>query len=385
LLQLLVLAAPSTRLQLRENAAPGPEVSWLRIAAYLGALTWTVTCLWLGSSFLAGNRLPLWRWTEVLAALPSLLLIDLAVHECGHIAAGWCAGFRFERICIGPLLVRRVEDGWGFSLHPAMSWGGGFALATPRDARRVRPGLLMFFAGGPAASLLLAAGCLMAFVTSPGTSWAPWAHPIGLLAAWSSYSFLANCNPVCSKTVRTDGAWIVELARGSALGQRLCAHYAMAASEHSQVRPADWSPNWIRHALGVKDHSADRLAALLLAYRHHLDRGEIILAGRFLDEAVNLQHRLPANFSTRRLWLERAYFLARHRSDAVNSREALERGRRGLPVERPLLLRATCAVQLAEGDVRAVNSLQLARQCRGGLQLTGNAAFEQRLIATLEA
>jgi hypothetical protein len=288
-------------------------------------------------------------------------------------------------MCVGPLLVRRVPEGWGFSLHPAMAWGGGFALAIPQEPRSVRPGLLMFFAGGPVASFLLASAGVLAFVSSPGTAWAAYAHPVGLLAAWASFSFLANSTPVRWSAASTDGAWIAELAHGTALGRRLCAHYAMAASENGKVRPADWNPNWIQQALAIHDVSADRMAGLLLAYRHHLDRGEIILAGRFLDDAVNLQRRLPMNFATRRLWLERAYYQARYRKDPVTGREALELGRRGLPVERSLTLRAECAVLMAEGDVRAVVMIDDARERQRSLHPSGMTAFEERLIGTLEA
>jgi len=381
-LEIVVFLLPATRRHLNETATAGPAVSWPRLTLYLATLTWAVVSLWGGARFLAHHGLPVWNWRELLPALPLIAFVDLVVHELGHVAAGWCAGFRFERLCLGPLLIRRLPAGWGISWHAAMAWGGGFVLAIPRDTRSVRPGLLMFFAGGPVASFTLAALAVMLFATAPGAAWAPWAHPLGVLAAWATFSFIANCSPVHFRATSTDGAWLAELAEGTNAGRRLCAHYAMAASENCEVRPADWNPRWIAHALALHDISADRLAGLLHAYRHHLDRGEIVLAGRFLDEAVNLQKRLPVNFATRRLWLERAYYLARHRGDALNAREAWERARHGLPVEPPLRLRAECALLMAEGDERAAHRLA---QARGSLQPSGMGAFEERLIATLEA
>jgi hypothetical protein len=334
-------------------------------------------CGWAGVRFIEIHALPVWRPAALALVFPLIVLIDVAIHEAGHLVAAWTVDFRFDRLCVGPLLVRRFQDGWGVTLHPSLTWDGGFAAALPSDARQIRANLLLFIAGGPAASLLLSGLCTILFLNSPGTRLAGWAEPIGLLAAWSAFTFVANSIPMRAGTVMTDGAWIAELVHGTLCGQRYCALYAMAASEHSNVRPADWHPRWIEQALALADESPERLSALLLAYTHYLDRGDGARAGACLDEAVTLQHRLPPTMITRHLWLERAYFLAHHRGDALNAREAWARAQRGLPVERALLLRAECAVLTAEGDTRAASDLlTLAEAVVGRSRPSGVRAFE---------
>ena len=376
-IELIAFSLPDTRRHLTEHAPGAPKLQWERALVYLGGFVWIGFCAWAGVRFLDQHRLPAWPPRHLLWVIPLLVGVDITVHELGHLAAGWWAGFRFDRVCIGPLLIHRLRDGWGVTLQAALTWDGGFAAALPTDPRRVRPNLLLFLAGGPLASFLLFAGCLMLFLTSPESRWADWAEPIGLLGAWSIVTCIVNLMPAGRRTVRTDGAWIAELASGSHAGRRHCALYAMAASEHGARRPADWHPRWIAQALELADLTPEHIAALVLAYVHYLDGGDLKRAGRLLDDAVTLQHRLPPNFVTRLLWLERTYFLAHHRGDPRSARDAWDRARSGLPVERGLLLRAECALLAAEGDTRTASELLAAARAllRSG-STSGMAAFE---------
>lgn len=377
IIQLVTFAFPAARAHFTEMAPAGPGLRWRRALVYGTGLLWVGLWAWAGVRFLDAQALPVWRPEALALILPLLVFVDVAVHECGHLIAGWTVDFRFERLCVGPVLIRRFQDGWGVTLHPALTWDGGFAAALPSDPRQIRANLLVFLAGGPAASLLLCCVCIICFANSPGTRLAPWAEPIGLLGAWSAFTFVANSIPMRAGVALTDGAWIAELVHGTPHGRRYCALYAMASSEYNEMRPADWHHRWIAHALAVPDPSPERLSALLLAYTHHLDRGEVERAGACLDEAITLQHRLPSNHITRHLWLERAYFLAHYRRDALNARQAWQRGQSGLPVERSLLLRAECALLTAEGDTRTASDLlALAENVLGHSRRSGIASFE---------
>ncbi len=83
--------------------------------------------------------------------------IALAVHECGHLAAGLLAGWRFDLLVIGPLRLARESGGrvrLGWNRDPAMFGGAGGA--TPTRTTGLRNAMAMFVAGGPLASLLVA-------------------------------------------------------------------------------------------------------------------------------------------------------------------------------------------------------------------------------------
>jgi hypothetical protein len=74
------------------------------------------------------------RWT--VAAMVSFGLMAIlvafaavAVHELGHVLGGLCAGFRFNSLRIGPLLIHR-----GFRISQYRGWGawlGGAAQVIP--------------------------------------------------------------------------------------------------------------------------------------------------------------------------------------------------------------------------------------------------------------
>ena len=383
-IELITFALPETRRYLSERAPGAPRMEWGRGLLYAIGFVWIGFCAWGGVRFLDRYHLPAWPLRHLVWVIPMLLVVDVTVHELGHLAAGWCAGFRFDRVCIGPLIIHRQRYGWSATLHPSLTWDGGFASAIPADPRRIRLNLLLFVAGGPLASFLLFAACLMLFLTSPESAWAGWAEPIGLLGAWSLVTCLVNLMPARSHAALTDGAWLAELAAGTAAGRRYCALYAMAASEHHAQRPADWHPRWIAQALAGTEPTAERVSALLLTYFHYLDRGDHRRAGRALDDAVTLQRRLPSSFVTRLLWLERTYFLAHHRRDPLSARAAWDRAGGGLPVERGLMLRAECALLASEGDTRTASELlALAQALLPRENPSGMAAFEAGRLADL--
>jgi hypothetical protein len=46
-----------------------------------------------------------------------------AVHECGHLVAGWCVGLRFKGVRIDPFRIRLDSGRWIFRVRPRLFWG----------------------------------------------------------------------------------------------------------------------------------------------------------------------------------------------------------------------------------------------------------------------
>jgi hypothetical protein len=97
------------------------------------------------------------------------------------------------------------------------------------------------------------------------------------------------------------------------------------------------------------DGSAEDAAAAALAYSWALDRGDVDGAGAFLDRALAAQDQLPAA-SRPALFLEAAYFTARHREDAAGARAFLAQAKGSALIEPYTRRRSEAAVLLAEGD-----------------------------------
>ena len=49
-----------------------------------------------------------------------IVLFAVAIHELGHVAAGWRLGFRFQSVAIGPIWVKRDDSGWAVKPRRAL-------------------------------------------------------------------------------------------------------------------------------------------------------------------------------------------------------------------------------------------------------------------------
>ena len=102
------------------------------------------------------------EWTA--SGIASLLLMApvigyavISVHEIGHVLGGLCAGFRFNALRIGPLLIHR-----GFRISRCRepgAWLGGEARMIPNSGGRPALRALALVSAGPAANILSACTC----------------------------------------------------------------------------------------------------------------------------------------------------------------------------------------------------------------------------------
>jgi hypothetical protein len=92
-------------------------------------------------------------WTIV--ALPLVMLLGLAWHEAGHVAAGLLGGFEFVLCAVGPLRLERHDGRLRASFNRVpMLWGGIAACVPNGYAADLQLKMILFAAGGPLFSLL---------------------------------------------------------------------------------------------------------------------------------------------------------------------------------------------------------------------------------------
>jgi hypothetical protein len=145
-----------------------------------------------------------------LLALPVLVLLVLAVHEGGHLFGGFRRGMRFLVFIVGPFQLSRPTSGVRFDWIFSLGVMGGLAAATPDPERPLRPQLLSLVAGGPLASVLLAAVGL-----SLAGSLGGWLGAYSLFAGILSFViFLGAAIPVRVGGYMSDGMQFVEVIRG---------------------------------------------------------------------------------------------------------------------------------------------------------------------------
>lgn len=370
----------------RTSSTPIPRASPVFVTISVAALGLTY---WLGWTLIDSGRqagvptLPLWA---NLLAIPACVFAATAIHELGHLAAGWAVGFRFALISIGPVLLMRRADGWKFGWYGQMGWTGGYAGATVSDLHLLRARRMIFAAGGPLANLAGVPVFLCLYFLGAGRSWG-WSGDLSLtLALISLYLFLLSAIPLESEGFETDGKSFLSLLLLNPAGKRTVALSGCLLSDTQLLRPKDWPSQWVKDLLADPDGSRRFQSACYMAYLHHLDRAELSAASGALAHLERLMAGNNAGFDTRPYAMELAYFEARHRGNAATARKWLSVGSDGVEAERFVELRAQAAVLLAEGrSADAYITIQLARQILGECARTGFTDLDRSLLDDLAA
>jgi hypothetical protein len=333
--------------------------------ALLIVVVWSMDEFRLISRLMSGISLFEVPWLFISAILLALFAAG-AVHEFGHLLAGQWMHFRWQLLVIGPLQFRRGQK----RIQATWQWRGslfdGLTASLPENVRQLRWRMLVFAAGGPLASLLLAlVGTAVFFAYRRDLDFlreSGWLVEVAAITAVASLLFfLSSMKPgLYYSGLPADGGRIVTLLQDNALAERWCTLVLLNRADASGLRPRDWDAVLVHKALALADGTYDDLAARIIGYQWALDSGRIDVAGRLLDEA--LASWAAWMTGTRlRLALEKAYFLARHRRNAPDAREWYDRVRRNRQT-RPLQYRAEAAIFLAEGNFQAAQT-----QARAGL------------------
>jgi hypothetical protein len=168
----------------------------------------------------AGLGVSWWAAPFLVAVILTMRMGCLAVHEVGHLLAGSLAGWQWETLKLGPLLVWR-EDGSTrvtFCSRERVKAAGQVRFASPASVLDTEPRRIAMLAGGPLASAGLAWGAWLLWRTLD----APLAEVVaGVVALYSTVVFVTTVLPFESAGNLSDGgAILLELRRRSAGRER---------------------------------------------------------------------------------------------------------------------------------------------------------------------
>jgi hypothetical protein len=159
------------------------------------------------------------------ATLALTLWLTLVVHELGHMVAGWLLGFHFRWLAVGPLRLvaecGRIRVRWN---NPLPMWGGAVFM-VPAGGTRLAARLMVYAAGGPLMSLLVAvAACWTGVWLLPGTDGGRMAI---LVALMSGGTFVATAQPFGTGIgVPSDGGRVLMFIRRRAEAEARAAELA---------------------------------------------------------------------------------------------------------------------------------------------------------------
>jgi hypothetical protein len=305
------------------------------------------------------------------------VILSVALHEAGHVFAGWWMRYDFFSVSVGPLVLRRVRGRLRLRFEMrGLNVLGGLTIMFPRSGEPSRKATAWYIAAGPLASLicaLLLGGFAVMLKGAPG-GLVGWIYFIWLTAILSLAIGLMALIPESSRGIESDGSYLLKLARGAADVFPPQGIQQIFSLSISGVRPRDLPPTLLVHP-GTSTDANHRIICAMLLYTHHLDKGDTEKAICFLDEAVEEVTKAPSSLLRSSVLLEKAFTEAFFAGKPESAADFLEQGSKGYS-EKVSLKRAQAAVFLAQGDkekARAAANDALAELPRhydaGGVQL----------------
>ena len=238
------------------------------------------------------SRLDALLWWDLLL-LPISFLFVLAVHEAGHLLGGFRKGMRFLLYIVGPFQLTRTASGIRFNWIFNLGTFGGLAAATPDPDQPIRPQFLSLIAGGPLASLVLAALGFALFLLLDGRIGA---HAL-IIALFSALIFIVTAVPSRAGGFMSDGMQFIEVLRGGDAVLERQQLTGLMAQSMAGIRPRDWKAEWLEPAAqeGAGDpmrRVAIRMMAMLMAE----DRGQTATADAHADWLAEHTDDYPQGF-----------------------------------------------------------------------------------------
>ena len=218
-------------------------------------------------------------------------MVQIVLHEGGHLAAGLATGYGFVSFRIGSVMLLKKEGRLRLCRYKLAGTGGQCLLAPPPWREEGFPAFL-YNLGGPLANLLTAALCGLGVWQWRG------AHPalasilltVGLMGL---YLGLVNGIPLKIQGMPNDGynaLCLRDTAGKRAVWAQLAIHAAQAEGARMKEMPADWFT--LPGGAGPDDPLKG--AVWVCRYSRLLDEGRYEEAAALRDELLDGKARLAA-------------------------------------------------------------------------------------------
>ena len=309
----------------------------------------------LAVGLLIGLALDFWMVNAVRTDASSLLIIPwfllawqvtIAIHESGHLLAGWLAGFTIRGAVICCYRLMRTREGWRFTLEWKRLISGGLAyvLSSGPEDSDWRYGAMV--AAGPLASVLWFAVLL----------WIPW--PEGMEGARRPALFAAGIVaaiavlPITAGGTLSDMARLLTLARGGDNWLRWKLLLRYQALDAQCVPPREWDPEGLDRAAALSGgRPIEQLACTQYAHLAAADRADPAEAARHVESMLALSGGIGP------VWRAATFFTAAGfhawTKNAALARSWLDQAGTGKGLPKYCRWSAEAEVLLAEGHIDA--------------------------------
>jgi hypothetical protein len=302
------------------------------------------------------------------------LFACLHVHEHGHAIGARLAGWRVHAICVGKWVYSPATRRKQRASYLMTGERAGWTLATPADGDWEK-GRALFYAGGPLANLLAAAGAVALALLIPG-SWL--AAALEGFAISSAVIGLLNLVPVRQAGRRgSDGAQLLDIARGEKQDPLTGDISLLFGAYFDGIAAKDWDGELVRRVEDASPGNPPNRGRDVMLVMRYLSQGAFRRAYDYLERA-----KYDGAMAT--LLLHHAFLVALVTRDAARARTMLTGLHRGLRDLTSLYRRAEAAVLALEG--KQAKARQAALKWRSLAERYGEGfdAHEQRIFFAIE-
>lgn len=319
--------------------------------------------------------------------IPVACLAAIALHEGGHLFAGWLQGGRFLLYMVGPIKLHRTPSGLRMCRNRGVNVLGGLAMSVLPHEGSVVSATRGLVAGGPVASLV---SSLTAFVgwtmlnkvshrLSPNPILSFTMDFVLWLAIFSGFSFFISAVPYQTRGLKSDGKRFLDLlGTGPAVRQERSL-LALTFALMSGIRPRELNPHLVAESLKLGDGSANDIWARHIAASHASDLGDVAGEQGYLDAVMRKEEVLP-KFIADTVRASYAILIATNWGEPSAARAWLESAGT-VEWDPSTRLTGEAAVLLAEGNRKA--ALETARKALKALDQKTALVRDQAQFETL--
>lgn len=222
-------------------------------------------------------------------------IVDISIHELGHLVGGLMSGYRFVCIQIAGLTVSRAADGRLRIGRMNLPGANGHCLMEPPEIKNGKMPYRMLGAGGILANLIAAAAFGMAAFRADG----PTARMLfTVFAIWNAADVLINGIPFRGY-VDNDAQNLLEMSRSQEAVRKYRQGMMMSVMKFRGVRIKDMPEEWFYlptkqyiSALGRSPNGLRVQYALAMLVKGHIYKARLL--EEEYDEAVR-KHPMTRN------------------------------------------------------------------------------------------
>lgn len=315
-------------------------------------------------------------WT--LAFIPVFFLV-IGFHEGGHAVAGVWQKFDFRMYVVGPFMWDKEQEGWKFKWNKNVNTAGGMVICMPTGTENLKNRFSIYAAGGPVASLILAALCYLFYLLSGSLV----GYFLLLIAFFSLLIFVVTIIPVHMGGFTSDGGRILNLQRGGDAARFEVLTLKIIAQSSGGTRPRllDWSELEEAQTLGQKLNSPFAVYIQSFFHQSAWDKGDLERAEHYLQAYVDESERIPDGIRSM-VWLDAALFYAVAKNDLDKAKDYWSRFKPSAIIPKAQLFATEAAILMLENKKEDANSkVELAISQLSSMMDRGAAiALEDKLL-----